>query len=82
MLKYLNLVNGLSNDVTLCTGSLGSPDKNYIVDMIKTFKDKIFFVHIRNVNRFDNGDFVESSHRACDGSMIFTTELFRDYVFT
>jgi mannonate dehydratase len=73
MLEYLNLVSDLSDDVTLCTGSLGSLDKNYIVDMIKTFKDTIFFVHIRNVNRFDNGDFIESSHRACDGFMVFTT---------
>jgi mannonate dehydratase len=67
--KYLNLVKSPSNGLTLCTGSLGSTDKNDIIDMIETFKDKIFFAHIRNVKRFINGDFIESSHRSCDGSL-------------
>ena len=67
--RYLNLVKNPSNGLTLCTGSLGSTDKNDIVDMVETFKDKIFFAHIRNVKRFDNGDFIESSHRSCDGSL-------------
>ncbi|MDR1926844.1 MAG: mannonate dehydratase [Endomicrobium sp.] len=67
--RYLSLINNSSNGLTLCTGSLGASNKNDIVDMIKTFKDKIFFAHIRNVKRFDNGDFIESSHRACDGSL-------------
>ncbi|GHT58941.1 mannonate dehydratase [Endomicrobiia bacterium] len=69
ILRYLGLVNSSSNGVTFCTGSLGSSGKNDMVDMIKTVKDKIFFAHIRNVKRFDNGDFIESSHRACDGSL-------------
>jgi mannonate dehydratase len=67
--RYLNLFNSSSNGITLCTGSLGSSNENDIVDMIKTFQSKIFFAHIRNVRRFDNGDFIESSHRACDGSL-------------
>ncbi|GMO67209.1 MAG: mannonate dehydratase [Endomicrobiia bacterium] len=67
--RYLNLVNSPSNGITLCTGSLGSSDKNDVIDLIKTYHDKIFFAHIRNVKRFENGDFIESSHRSCDGSL-------------
>jgi mannonate dehydratase len=69
IMKYLNLVDSCCNGITLCTGSLGSSDKNDIIDIIKTFKDRIFFAHIRNIKRFDNGDFIESSHRSCDGSL-------------
>ncbi|MDR0401452.1 MAG: mannonate dehydratase [Endomicrobium sp.] len=70
--KYLNLVNSPSNGLTLCTGSLGSSDKNNIIDLIETYHDKIFFTHIRNIKRFENGDFIESSHRSCDGSLDIT----------
>jgi mannonate dehydratase len=69
IMRYLNLVNSNCNGITLCTGSLGSSKKNNIVDIIKTFKNKIFFAHIRNIKRFDNGDFIECSHRSCDGSL-------------
>jgi mannonate dehydratase len=33
------------------------------------FKDRIYFAHIRNVKRFDNGDFTETSHKSSDGSL-------------
>ncbi|MDR2665884.1 MAG: mannonate dehydratase [Endomicrobium sp.] len=67
--RYLNLVSSPSNGLTLCTGSLGSSSKNDIIDLIKTYHNKIFFAHIRNVKCFENGDFIESSHRSCDGSL-------------
>ena len=52
----------------LCTGSLGSID-NDIPSIIREFHDRIHFAHVRNVKRYDNGDFIETSHRACDGSV-------------
>lgn len=67
--KFLNLVDSPYNGLTLCTGSLGSSSQNDIVKMIYEFKDRIHFMHIRNVKRFDNGNFIESSHRTCDGSV-------------
>ncbi len=37
--------------------------------MIREFGNRIHFAHIRNLKRFENGDFVETSHRTCDGSL-------------
>lgn len=66
--RFLKLVDSPCNGLSLCTGSLGSAP-NDIPDIIDTFIDRIHFVHIRNVKRFENGDFIETSHRACDGSV-------------
>ncbi|MDK6763478.1 mannonate dehydratase, partial [Escherichia coli] len=33
------------------------------------FHDRIHFAHIRNVKVFENGDFIEVSHRGQDGSV-------------
>ena len=37
--------------------------------MIHEFHDRIPFAHIRNVRVFDNGDFIETSHRTEDGTV-------------
>lgn len=66
--RFLKLVDNKYNGLSLCTGSLGSVN-NDIPSIIREFHDRIHFAHVRNVKRFDNGDFIETSHRACDGSI-------------
>ncbi|WP_153448858.1 mannonate dehydratase [Vibrio algicola] len=66
--RFLKLVDNPYNGLSLCCGSLGSA-ANDIPDIIDEVHDRIHFIHIRNVKRFENGDFIESSHRACDGSV-------------
>ncbi len=65
--RVLNMVESPSNCLTLCTGSLGANPDNNIPEIIREFASRIAFAHIRNVKIFDNGDFVETSHRTCDG---------------
>lgn len=67
--KYLNLYDSPYNSVTLCSGSLGASPDNDIIGMIREFKDRIPFAHIRNVKIYDNGDFIETSHRSQDGNV-------------
>ena len=67
--KFLKLVDSPYNGLTLCTGSLGASGQNDIPGMIREFGDRIHFAHIRNLKRFDNGDFIETSHRSIDGSL-------------
>ncbi|MBB1271897.1 mannonate dehydratase [Psychromonas sp. SR45-3] len=68
ILRFLSLVDSPYNGLSLCCGSLGSSN-NDIPDIIESVHHRIHFMHIRNVKRFENGDFIESSHRACDGSV-------------
>lgn len=67
--RFLDLVDNKYNGLSLCTGSLGSVKTNDIPSIIREFSDRIHFAHVRNVKVFDNGDFIETSHRACDGSV-------------
>ncbi|MCM3715389.1 mannonate dehydratase [Halalkalibacter oceani] len=71
--KILQLVDSPANGVTLCSGSLGANGENDLVKMIKEFGDRIAFAHIRNVKLFENGDFIETSHRTKDGTVDITS---------
>ena len=57
--------------LTFCTGSLGSNGANDLPAMIRRFggQGRIHFAHCRNLLRFPNGDFTESSHLSTDGSL-------------
>lgn len=67
--RFLNLVDSPYNGLTLCTGSLGPNLLNDIPGIIREFSDRIHFAHIRNVKVFENGDFIEVSHRGKDGNV-------------
>ncbi len=67
--RILQLVDSPSNALTLCTGSLSARPDEDIVSMIDEFAERIPFVHLRNIKRYDNGDFIETSHRVSDGSV-------------
>lgn len=67
--RVLSLVDSPSNGVTLCSGSLGANPDNNVAEMVREFSDRIPFAHIRNVKVYENGDFIETSHRSKDGSV-------------
>jgi mannonate dehydratase len=67
--RLLSLVDNPYNCLTLCSGSLGSNPQNDIPSIVREFGNRIAFAHIRNVRIYENGDFIETSHRACDGSL-------------
>lgn len=67
--RFLSLHDSPSNGITLCTGSLGVSPDNDIVSMIREFQGRIPFTHIRNVRVYENGDFIETSHRTSDGTV-------------
>lgn len=67
--RFLALKDSPSNCLTLCSGSLGASQDNDIPSLIRTFADHIAFMHVRNVKHFENGDFIEASHRSCDGDI-------------
>lgn len=70
--RFLKLHDSPSNGITLCSGSLGANPNNDIISMINEFADHIPFTHIRNVRVYENGDFIETSHRAQDGTVDIT----------
>lgn len=65
--RFLRMVDDPCNCLTLCTGSLSASPDNHVADIVRKHADRIAFAHVRNVRRFENGDFSEVSHRDCDG---------------
>ena len=65
--RILSMVDNPYNCLTLCSGSFSANPNNNVADVIRKFHDRIAFAHVRNIRHYPNGDFVEVSHRDCDG---------------
>ncbi len=59
----LNSYKSKSNGMTFCTGSLASNVNNDVYKIFNTFKDRINFIHLRNIIlEKDKKSFYESNH--------------------
>ncbi|MBR6322982.1 MAG: mannonate dehydratase [Lachnospiraceae bacterium] len=65
--RFLKMVDDPYNCLTLCSGSLNSNPGNNVADIVRKHCSRIAFAHIRNLHHYGNGDFIETSHRDCDG---------------
>ncbi|QJR80163.1 mannonate dehydratase [Alteromonas pelagimontana] len=68
--KLLDAIPSPANGLTLCAGSFGAIADNNLISMVKTFTDRIHFVHLRNVIREEDGSFYESDHLSGDVDMV------------
>jgi mannonate dehydratase len=66
----LNAVPSAANGLTMCAGSYGARSDNDLVAMIREFHDRIYFVHLRNIKREDDGSFYESDHLDGDNDIV------------
>jgi mannonate dehydratase len=58
----LNAYDSPHNGLTLCTGSFGADIKNDLVEITELFAHRINFIHLRNLSRNEQGDFLEENH--------------------
>lgn len=67
--RILEYIKSPANAITFCCGSFGSSAENDMPAMIREFgKEKIPFVHFRNIKLFEDGSFYECGHVTESGS--------------
>lgn len=58
-----------TNGLCYCTGSLGADPHNNLLEIWHQHKERVHFLHLRNVIKEPNGDFRESLHLEGDNPM-------------
>ncbi len=66
---FLKKTDNPANGVCFCTGSLGASANNNLTEMIRSFGEKIHFIHLRNVAKDKEGNFYEADHLDGDNDM-------------
>ncbi|RDC57857.1 mannonate dehydratase [Pedobacter chinensis] len=68
--KYIiSEVDQAFNGVCFCTGSLGAGMKNDALEIFNTVKERVYFAHLRNVTKDEDGSFYEADHLGGDVNM-------------
>jgi mannonate dehydratase len=57
------------NGICYCTGSLGAGMNNDLVDIFEAVKERVYFLHLRNVTKDEDGNFYEADHLGGDVNM-------------
>jgi mannonate dehydratase len=52
----------VANGLCFCTGSLSVNPKNNLENFLQHFGNRIYFAHLRNIERDEQGNFFESNH--------------------
>ncbi|SEL44363.1 mannonate dehydratase [Parapedobacter koreensis] len=57
------------NGICFCTGSLGAGVSNDIPAIFEAVKERVYFVHLRNIKKDEQGNFFEADHLDGDVNM-------------
>lgn len=68
--RVLNAVNSKNNGITLCTGSYAVRAENDLVEIARTYADRIHFLHFRSIKREPDGSFYEAEHLKGDSEIV------------
>lgn len=69
LLHIINSVNQEFNGICFCTGSLGAGMDNNLPEIFEAVKERIHFLHLRNVTKDEEGNFYEADHLGGDVNM-------------
>jgi mannonate dehydratase len=69
LVDILNSVDKPFNGICFCTGSLGAGMNNNVIDIFESVKERVNFLHLRNVTKDEQGNFYEADHLGGDVNM-------------
>jgi mannonate dehydratase len=69
LVDILRSVDKPFNGICFCTGSLGAGMSNNLTDIFDAVKERVYFLHLRNVTKDEEGNFYEADHLGGDVNM-------------
>ena len=75
---FLGAVPSTTNGLCLCTGSLGARRDNDLKHMIRKYRDRIHFLHMRSVEIVEDNHFYEADHLEGNADMVALVNIFSD----
>jgi mannonate dehydratase len=69
LVDILRSVDQEFNGICYCTGSLGAGMSNNLVEIFEAVKERVYFLHLRNVTKDEEGNFYEADHLGGDVNM-------------
>lgn len=69
LLDILKRVDRPFNGICFCTGSLGAGASNNLSEIFDAVKERVYFLHLRNVTKDEEGNFYEADHLGGDVNM-------------
>jgi mannonate dehydratase len=69
LIDILRSVDKPFNGICYCTGSLGAGMSNNLTEIFEAVKERVYFLHLRNVTKDEEGNFYEADHLGGDVNM-------------
>ncbi len=69
LVDILRSVDKPFNGICFCTGSLGAGMTNNLTEIFDAVKERVYFLHLRNVTKDEVGNFYEADHLGGDVNM-------------
>lgn len=75
---FLSAVPSKANGLCFCTGSLGARRDNDLIHMIRKYRERIHFLHLRSVEIVEDYHFYEADHLEGNADMVGLVNAFKD----